>query len=91
MLERSSVGAQPVDRHPLRCEALLAEQLAHELDGRRLVSTALNQDLEAAKPMGTRSAASTRPAVRNRQHGARRALSVSKATAAREPKSRRLA
>jgi hypothetical protein len=38
MLERSSVGAQPVGRHPLRCEALLAEQLAHELDGRRPVS-----------------------------------------------------
>src|SRR3981081_4054624 len=46
MLEGRAVGAQLVGRHPLRREALLAEQLAHELDGRRPVSTALDQDLE---------------------------------------------
>src|ERR1700704_1835849 len=41
MLEGRAVGAQLVGRHPLRREALLAEQLAHELDGRRPVSAAL--------------------------------------------------
>ena len=46
MPEGSAVGAQLVGRHPLRREALLAEQLAHELDGRRPVSTTLDQDLE---------------------------------------------
>src|SRR5882672_7889919 len=46
MLEGSAVGAQLVGRHPGRREALLAEQLAHQLDGRRPVSTALDQDLE---------------------------------------------
>src|SRR5229473_704706 len=46
MLEGRAIGAQLVARHPLRCEALLAEQLAHELDGRKPVSTTLNQDLE---------------------------------------------
>src|SRR5258707_1969197 len=46
MLEGRAVGAQLVGRHPLRREALLAEQLAHELDGRRPVSAALDQDLE---------------------------------------------
>src|ERR1700732_5511514 len=46
MLEGSAVGAQLVGRHPCRREALFAEQLAHQLDGRRSVSTALDQDLE---------------------------------------------
>ena len=46
MLEGSAVGAQLVGRHPRRCEALFAEQLAHQLDGRRPVSTTLDQDLE---------------------------------------------
>src|ERR1700737_2626275 len=46
MLEGSAVGAQLVGRHSRRREALLAEQLAHELDGRRPVSTTLDQDLE---------------------------------------------
>src|SRR5437867_1402329 len=46
MPEGSAVGAQLVGRHPRRREALLAEQLAHELDGRRPVSTTLDQDLE---------------------------------------------
>ena len=46
MLEGSAVGAQLVGRHPRRREALLAEQLAHQLDGRRPVSTTLDQDLE---------------------------------------------
>src|ERR1700720_1805037 len=46
MLEGSAVGAQPVSRHFFRREALLAEQLAHELDGCRPVSPALDQDLE---------------------------------------------
>src|ERR1700732_3807061 len=46
MLEGSAVGAQLVGRHSRRREALLAEQLAHQLDGRRPVSTALDQDLE---------------------------------------------
>jgi len=42
----SAVGAQLVGRHPRRREALFAEQLAHELDGRRPVSTTLDQNLE---------------------------------------------
>src|SRR3979409_286507 len=46
MLEGSAVRAQLVGRHPPRREALLAEQLAHELDGCALVPSALNQDLE---------------------------------------------
>src|SRR5258708_6582568 len=46
MLEGSAVGAQLVGRHPRRRESLLAEQLAHQLDGRRPVSTTLDQDLE---------------------------------------------
>src|ERR1700687_1691169 len=46
MLEGSAVGAQPVGCHPLWREALLAEQLAHELDGCALVPSALNQDFE---------------------------------------------
>src|SRR5712672_172727 len=46
MLAGRAVGAQLVGCHPLRREALLAEQLAHELDGRRPVSAALDQDLE---------------------------------------------
>src|SRR5216684_6912522 len=46
MLEGSAVGAQLVGRHPRRREALLAEQLAHELDGRRPVSMTLDQDPE---------------------------------------------
>src|SRR5712672_1633538 len=46
MLAGRAVGAQLVGCHPLRREALLAEQLAHELDGRRAVSAALDQDLE---------------------------------------------
>src|SRR5258705_6623851 len=46
MLEGSAVGAQLVGRHPRRREALLAEQLAHQLDGRRPVSMTLDQDLE---------------------------------------------
>src|SRR6202023_205848 len=33
-------------RHPRRRETLLAKQFAHELDGRRPVSTTLDQDLE---------------------------------------------
>src|SRR5260370_952444 len=44
--EGSAVGAQLVGRHPGRREALFAEQLAHQLDGRRPVSTTLDQDLE---------------------------------------------
>src|SRR4029077_10250952 len=46
MPEGSTVGAQLVGRHPRRREPLLAEQLAHQLDGRRPVSTTLDQDLE---------------------------------------------
>ena len=46
MPEGSAVGAQLVGRHPGRREALFAEQLAHQLDGRRAVSTTLDQDLE---------------------------------------------
>src|SRR5713101_6460080 len=46
MQEGSAVGAQLVSRHFLRREALLAEQLAHELDGCALVPAALNQDFE---------------------------------------------
>ena len=46
VLERSAGGAQLIRRHPLRREALLAEQLTHEPDSCALVSSALNQDLE---------------------------------------------
>jgi hypothetical protein len=46
MPEGSAVGAQLVGRHPRRREALFAEQLAHQLGGRRPVATALDQDLE---------------------------------------------
>jgi hypothetical protein len=46
MLEGSPVGAQLVSRHRFRREALLAEQLAHELEGCALVPSALNQDFE---------------------------------------------
>src|SRR5438552_13348819 len=46
MPEGSAVGAQLVGCHPRRRETLLAEQLAHQLDGRRPVSTTLDQDLE---------------------------------------------
>src|SRR5437764_3736678 len=46
MLEGSAVRAQLVSRHRLRCEALLAEQLAYELDGCALIPSALNKDFE---------------------------------------------
>ena len=46
MPEGSAIGAQLVGRHPPWREALFAEQLAHQLDGRRPVSTTLDQDLE---------------------------------------------
>jgi len=46
MPEGSAVGAQLVGRHPRRREALFAEQLAHQLDGRSPVSTTLDHDLE---------------------------------------------
>src|SRR6202048_396575 len=46
MPKGSAVGAQLVGRHPRRREALFAQQLAHQLDGRRPVSTTLDQDLE---------------------------------------------
>src|ERR1700724_3726311 len=46
MPDSSAVGAQLVSRHLLRREALLAEQLAHKLDGCALAPSALNQDLE---------------------------------------------
>src|SRR3984893_11351551 len=46
MSEGRAVGAQLVGRHPRRREALFAEQLPHQFDGRRPVSTTLDQDLE---------------------------------------------
>src|SRR5271169_2929743 len=46
MLEGSAVRAQLVGRHRLRREALLAEQLAHELDGCAFVPSAPNKDFE---------------------------------------------
>ena len=46
MPKGSAVGAQLVGRHPRRHEALFAQQLAHQLDGRRPVSTTLDQDLK---------------------------------------------
>src|ERR1700730_9396784 len=46
MLEGGGVGTQLVSRHPLRREALLAEQRAHELDGCALVPAAPNQNFE---------------------------------------------
>src|SRR4051794_33976610 len=46
MLEGSAVRAQLVSRHRLRREALLAEQLAHELDGCAFIPSALNKDFK---------------------------------------------
>src|SRR5437763_11732312 len=46
MPEASARGAQLVGRHPRRRAAVFAEQLAHQLDRRRPVSTTLDQDLE---------------------------------------------
>src|SRR4051794_12796560 len=46
MLEGGVVGTQLVRCHFFRREALLAEQLAHELDACALIPLALNQDLE---------------------------------------------
>ena len=46
MPEGSAVRAQLVGRDPGRREALFTEQFAHQLDGRRPVSTTLDQDLE---------------------------------------------
>jgi len=46
MLEGSAVRAQLVSRHRLRREALLAEQLAHELDGCAFIPSTLNKDFE---------------------------------------------
>ena len=44
--EGSAVRAQLVGRDPGRREALFTEQFAHQPDGRRPVSTTLDQDLE---------------------------------------------
>ena len=44
--EGSAVGAQLVGRDPRRREALFTQQFAHQPDGRRPVSTTLDQDLE---------------------------------------------
>src|SRR6516225_7959162 len=46
MLEGSAIRTQLVSRHRLRRKALLAEQLAHELEGRPFVPSALDQDFE---------------------------------------------
>ena len=46
MLEGSIVRTQLVSRHRLRREAVLAEQLAHELDGCAFVPSVLNKDFE---------------------------------------------
>ena len=46
MPKGSALGAQLVGRHPRRREALFAQQLSHQLDGRRPVSTTLDQDLK---------------------------------------------
>ena len=46
VLEGSAVGAQLIRDHPLRREALLTHQLAHELDSSAPLSPSLNQDLE---------------------------------------------
>ena len=46
MLESSAVRAQLVSRHRLWRKAVLAEQLAHELDGGAFVPSALNKDFE---------------------------------------------
>jgi hypothetical protein len=43
MPERSAVGAQLVGRHPDWREALFAEQFGHQLDGRRPVTTTLDE------------------------------------------------
>src|SRR5882757_10693099 len=50
MLEGSAVRAQLVSRHRLRREALLAEQLAHELDGCAFIPSALNKDFREPRP-----------------------------------------
>ena len=46
MPKGSAVRTQLVGRHPRRRETLFAQQLAHQLDGRRPVSTTLDQDLK---------------------------------------------
>ena len=46
MLEGSAVRTQLVSRHRLRREAVLAEQLAHELDGCAFIPAVLNKDFE---------------------------------------------
>ena len=46
MPKGGAVGALLVGRHPRRREALFAQQLAHQLDGRRPVSSTLDQDLK---------------------------------------------
>jgi hypothetical protein len=56
MLEGIAVRAQLVSRHRLRRETLLAEQLAHELDGCGFVPSALNQDFENSAFMVVRIA-----------------------------------
>src|SRR4029077_5009902 len=58
ILEGSAVGAQLVGRHSRRREALLAEALAPELDGRLPVSTTPDQDL-GPRPRGRRHATDT--------------------------------
>ena len=44
--QRGVVRAQLVGGHPLGREALFAQQLAHQLDGRATVSPALKQHVE---------------------------------------------
>jgi hypothetical protein len=45
-VEGSAVGAQLIGDHHLRREGLLSQQLAHKLDGRALVPSALNHYVE---------------------------------------------
>src|ERR1700757_3688311 len=53
MPEGGAVGAQLVGRHPGRRKALFAEQLAHQLDGGRPVSTTLDQDSRTSPSWST--------------------------------------
>src|SRR5271169_3547278 len=59
MPEGSAVGAQFVGRHPGRREALFAEQLAHQLDGRQIGLDDAGPGSRGPRPRGRRHATDT--------------------------------
>jgi len=92
MPEGSAVGAQLVGRHPRRREALFAEQLVHQLDGRRPVATTLDQDLEdlALVVDGTRPRYMCLPAIRTTiSSRCQRSLGLSRTAPSQSPTDRR--